>query len=252
MFQFCMSELSGEQRAIREKEARVNETRARAEESARGLLLHIFQGDTLPDDRLAVVLSHVGAFFEEEPAKPLMSKNQQDELLSAIKAVTNTSDEKKFVEDVMNALKPFMELRVKHAIEFEDAEARDIMEKQGFTPVNERISYSIGGDQLQLHLAPAFEVKEKIEDYYRDALIKIADVVANNPEIKIIGGASWLNATKTYGAMKERLGFTISDISEEDRKKHHADATRSVKNAIMTREELLKRYYSASVKPKNT
>jgi len=112
-------------------------------------------------------------------------------------------------EKVVSIDRASEEFLKKFKMDEEDRKADEKMKKEGFTPLNERVSYSIKEGQLQLHLAESFEMKDRIEDMYEDALRKIVDVVERDPSITSIGGLSWLNATKTYGSMKERLGFTV-------------------------------------------
>ena len=162
--------------------------------------------------------------------------------MSGLENATTLNDLDTFISACLKAIQPFIELRVDYAKKYEDVEARDIMEKQGYISLNERVSYSKEGDRIQLHLATAFEVKEKIEDLYRDALYKIVEIVKSNPTILFIGGSSWINATRTYGGMKERLGFSLSETSDEVFQKHHTKEARPVKDATMTRDEFLRRY----------
>jgi len=108
--------------------------------------------------------------------------------------------------------------------------------------VNERIYFTINGNRLHLHLLASHERKNQVEDLYKDALHKIVPFVKAHPEIEVIGGWSWLNATKTYGAMKERLGFTISDILPEELEGYEHSDNRPRKNALISREEFLQLY----------
>ena len=79
---------------------------------------------------------------------------------------------------------------------------------------------------------------------FRESLQKIVPIVKADQSIRTIGGPSWLNATNTYGSMKERLGFEISDTDPEILARHFKDEKRAVKDAIMTRERFLELYDS--------
>ncbi len=198
------------------------------------------EAETLQDRSRFAKQILLGA-LDQEPTRSLLQEEERERMLAEFDEVTY-EDERTFAEQVQSIVEPIGRLKAEHPLEYEDADALTIMEQQGFTPVNERVSYSLGDDLLQLHLAPSVERKDQIEDMYQDALEKIVATVEADPNITRVGGASWLNATRTYGGMKERLGFTLSELSEEDREAHFADEDRPVKNALMTREEFLSRY----------
>ncbi|MFH1712220.1 MAG: hypothetical protein ABH846_03230 [Patescibacteria group bacterium] len=212
------------------------------EKQARERLPEMIEGVSSKEERLAVLMKPFEGFFGQDFVKKMLGEEAIEEMRAEIKAANELDDEEAFADAVIKAAQPMFELRATHARQMEDSDAREIMEIQGFTPVNERISYGIHGDHLQLHLAPSFEVKDKIEEYYRDGLEKVVDIVRENPDIKMIGGSSWLNATKTYGEMKKRLGFKISETPQEVIDAHFPESDRPIKNATMTREEFLARY----------
>ncbi len=208
---------------------------------------HLYKKFSSDEERQAAVREMLLETLEDEPAKSLVSDQQRDDMLEAIASGFDNDDPESFSRSVLDAVGPLVNIRLEHAKAFEDVQALDIMGQQEFTPVNERISYTVDGEVLQLHLATAFEMKDQIESLYEDALIKMADFVREHPEIKKIGGKSWLNATKTYGAMKERLGFEISDLSDEENETVSEgtirdERVRPVMNAYMSREQFLERY----------
>src|SRR3989338_4962641 len=201
------------------------------EEKARTFLLDVFQQSNVPEERAKTLQTSIEALLEREPTRSLLAPTDAQHIRRALTATAPPDDPEEFIGVYGDALQPLIDLRISHAKAYEDAEATSIMLEQGFTPVNERVSYSIAGDRLQLHLAPSFEIKDRIEELYKDALYNVVGVVRQNPNIKKIGGTSWLNATRTYGAMKQRLGFEISDPPKEDITTHHAGETRPLKDA---------------------
>jgi len=212
------------------------------QQKADAIAARIFADHHTPDERHQAIMEMLepalcargmGAFLTEDAAEAIRSRTKE---------ACEQETEEGFSAALKQAVAPFIEIKVTHPKDFEDIEAVETMERQGFTPVNKRISYNVGGGQLQLHLAPSFEVKDEIEALYEDALYRVAEVVKGNPDITRIGGSSWLNATKTYSAMKERLGFTIADTSPEVLEEHFQGKDRPVKDAFMSREDFLARY----------
>jgi hypothetical protein len=64
----------------------------------------------------------------------------------------------------------------------------------------------------------------------------------DDPSIKGLTASSWIVA-KNPGIL-ELLGFTIlGPIDEEMKKKHFSEETRPIDHAIISRDELLKKYY---------
>lgn len=215
-----------------------------SEHATRERISLIFDLHTNKDVRTRMLKDKLTEVFSKEPMHSLVSEQEQQSMFSALELTTSIESREEFVDALISIYKPLIVLKVDHARVFEDADALRIMEVQQFIPLNERISYSIGGGRLQLHLAPSYERKDQIESYYLDGLEKVVEVVLAHPEIQLIGGSSWLNATKTYGSMKERFGFSISELSEEEKVQsiHDTHDNRPTKNAFISREDFLKRY----------
>jgi len=221
-------------------ECRQQKNRERVSEQSENEINRIVQ-ESLPEDLRNNIIRVLTANLQKEPTVSLMSEDDHTALVQRVGEIDYTHKEG-VAKAFLSAVDLLIELHVEHALEYEDLEALESMESQGFTPINERVSYSLGGGRLHLHLAQSHERKEQIEDMYRDALNKVVGVVKVDPDIKEIGGWSWLNATKKYGDMKERLGFTISDISPEELAMHEHSDDRPRKNALMTREVFLSLY----------
>ncbi len=240
-FPTCTGEHSNECKKQQAREVRV------VGEIQRGIA-HIWDQGSTQAQREVIVRGLVDEALASEFTRSLLSDEDVEQMKARLDEGLSDKDPEAFTASVLKAVKPMLDVRLEHAKAFEDAQALEIMEKQGFTPVNERVSYSLHEGQLHLHLAPSFEVKDQIEGLYEDALVKVAQLVRSQPDILRIGGGSWLNATETFSEMKKRLGFEISDLTDKDRESGHYDETeRPIKNALMSREDFLHRYGGASV-----
>lgn len=210
-------------------------------------IAHIWESGKTQGERVATTISLLEESLESGLVQSLVPDEDVSKMREALASSVSSEGPEKFAQSVIDAVRPLIDVRINHAKEFEDVQALEIMGAQEFTPVNERISYSVGAEEIQLHLAPAFEMKDQIEELYQDALEKLVDYVREHPEIKRIGGPSWLNATKTYGAMKERLGFQLSEAWHKEDETHRDSPSeefrsRPKKNAYITREDFLERY----------
>jgi len=183
-------------------------------------------------------------WFDSPPADSFFDSDYVKEVIGGIDDVRVTKGRNAFIDDMIKLLTPVINVQIENALAFEDVKVASEIESSGFTRLNKRISYGIhdDGTRLQLHLSSSFERKEEIEGFYRDALSKVVDIVRDNPEITTIGGHSWLNATRTYSTMKKRLGFEISDVSEDGRRNARSSDTRKVMDASMSRERFLELY----------
>lgn len=222
----------------------LEERRKKIEVKVREFLKGLFEEFSESEERAKEALVRIEKEIANDFTKSHLQEDQIQAVRNGLRDALQEADVEMSFQACLKVLRPLIEIRVRFAKEHEDYQARKIMRDQGFIQLNERISYNVGEHGLQLHLAPAYEVKGKIEALYRDALEKIVPIVQANPDIWVIGGTSWINATRTYGAMKERLGFTLSDTPEEVVKEHFAHDERPLKDATMTREEFLARYAS--------
>ena len=227
---------TGEQEALEHK-------RAELMEKARGMFDKIFDSNS-ESDRNEAARAEIYTHLETEPTATLLDEESKSIILQALETKPPHEEKEDFISFYVQAVQPLIKFRVEHAKKYEDIQVSRNIKDTGERGLNERINYDIKNGHLQLHLQPSFEVKDKIENYYRDALYKIVDIVKNDPTILLIGGPSWLNATKTYGTMKERLGFTLSEIPQDAVKPDLPSEleNRPMKNAYMTREEFLKLY----------
>jgi hypothetical protein len=235
-----INEHSGECKKRKESEKRIMGDIGRA-------IARIWETCKTQGERVKTIDGLLDESLESELTQSLLSDDDVSQMRDALASSLSDEGPEEFAQSVMDAVRPLIDVRIDHAKEFEDAQALEIMGDQEFTFVNERISYTVGNGDLQLHLAPAFEVKDHIEDLYKDALEKLVDFIKAHPEIKRVGGRSWLNATKTYSAMKERLGFEISDYVDDEEEtprqpESESSQTRPAKNAYMSREKYLETY----------
>ena len=228
----------------REKQARIENKRMELQKKATEEFGIIFDKSQSAENRAEIIIERLGDLLNSEFVDIYAEEGAGQRMIDDLIKTALIEERQEFVSASMQVLKSLIDILSSHAKEFEDYEAMQIMKAQGFTQLNDRISYSVGGGQLQLHLAPAYEVKDQIEAMYRDGLEKVVAIVKADPTITTIGGSSWINATKTYGNMKERLGFVLLDTPQEVIEEHFKYEDRPIKDAKMTREEFLKIYDS--------
>jgi len=178
-------------------------------------------------------------------------------IMSEVPEISNITDKKEFLRRMLEVLTPLIEFRVNNSKLYEDMEAQITLKQENFTALNERVSYHVtetddDGNiiRVNIHLAACHELAETkeerakiIEELYIDGLKKLVQFAKDNPTLKSVNSTSWLNATKTYGDMKKRMGFEgFGPISEDLRKKHFSDEQRTVISCTLSRQELIDRY----------
>lgn len=174
------------------------------------------------------------------------AKNAKDidpEMLSGIDVETmkqsligcgEIEDQEQFLDKIMEIVKPIIDIKENRKDEFEKVERKIFVEEGGFTTINELVSYGKRGDTIHMHHAPGrtFSDIQRLR-YYKDAMIKLAEVVNNDPEIKQVVGASWIVA-------KNPKLFTMGGFKVEEPDAEHFSPETKV--AIISREDLLARY----------
>ncbi|MCX6743926.1 MAG: hypothetical protein NTX82_00155 [Candidatus Parcubacteria bacterium] len=169
----------------------------------------------------------------------VLPENYEEQVNSGIDQAVALKDKQEFIAKMILELDPMMQLGKNYPVLFEDAQAKIFMELGGFIPINERVSYGTYKDVVHFHLSPAFEVKERLNEIFLDAMKKLAEIVRQNPEIKVINGTSWIVATKTYGKALAGLGFEISEVTPEFKEEHFKGEEREIKKASMPRDKFL-------------
>jgi hypothetical protein len=173
-------------------------------------------------------------------AKNFLDKEKLQQLLDESSGI---SDRNEFIEKIYPLIKPVVDLRRNNPKEFEEKEREVIVNENKFIPINEILSYGLGGkDFIHIHLSPAetmnlSEKKTALEDGFK----KLAQLVKDNEDIKYITATSWIVAK--HPRLMESIGFTVEgEIDKETKERHFASEKRKVDKATMTREKLIKRY----------
>ena len=151
-------------------------------------------------------------------------------------------DRAEFMKKIKAILAPIWEIKNKQPKIFEDIYAREGMAREGFSPLNERISYGVEKDFVHFHLAVSHEVKERLPALFLDGMQKLARVVKTDPAIKEIGGTSWIVATKKYGSMLKQIGFDIIEVPAYVKETYFKGEDRPIARAVMSREKFLQTF----------
>lgn len=209
------------------------------ETSLRGML-KVAEQDTHPMDKMRSSL--LDTFVRTLP--PEIS----DELVQMIDKLFETIDPEDFeamLERVQKVITSFLE---KHFTrESLEKFRREVFVREGkFMPLNEIISFGVGGDNIaHIHLAPASLLRPKeLLRGVREGLQELARRLEEDPKFKdvsVVTASSWIVAKNPK--LLERIHFTVDGpISEQMREEHFQDEVREVWAAHMDRKEFLKQY----------
>jgi hypothetical protein len=198
-----------------------------------------------PKARMEEILKKIKPFFKHIDKK-ILPAEKADEIIAALSACENLSDKQQFLDKIMEALRPVLDIRQAHADEFEDAQARAMNEAGGFTEINRLLSYGKYKHIIHMH-APAGETVGNKITLYRDGMRKLAEIINNDPEIKEITATSPLVAA--HPGLFTRAGFKVEEVSDEFRQQHFSGEEREIKKAIIDREEFLRRFLKKDKSP---
>lgn len=205
---------------------------------ARAQFSSFFDEFSDPNERINAIIKRIEPFFQHIDKK-ILPEEKADEIKNALLACENISDKQQFLDEIMEALKPALEIREAHSDKFEEAQARAMNESGGFTEINRLLSYGKHKHIIHIH-APAGETVGNKISLYRDGMKKLAEIVNNDPEIKEITATSYLVAS--HPGLFTRAGFKVEDVSDEFRQEHFAGEEREIKIAKIDREEFLRRF----------
>jgi len=163
--------------------------------------------------------------------KEVLDNNQ--DIKETLDNFRNVNDEEKFVGEVSDILAPFFKSFVHNALEDSQNSDRKFL--------NEVLSYNLVGDSVQIHIFDG-EKKYKIVRDVKEGLEKLAEVVANNPEIKKVEAISWI-VTKHPKLIEDKMGFIIGgDVDEKYIDEHFSEDDGEIKRAYIMRDDFLKKY----------
>lgn len=188
--------------------------------------------------RINAILTGLEPLFIRLDRK-IISEETLNTMKQAIHKCETISEQQAFTDSVIVALQPILSPNENRAAAVEETMTDAMNDHGNFTKVNRLISYNRDKDTLHLHHAHGSTVQNKRE-LYTDALEKLAAIVHQDPSIKKIEGTSWIVAAMPRTI--QRVGFTVTDIDDERKKREFPHDDRPVQTATMTREELLARY----------
>lgn len=103
--------------------------------------------------------------------KKILPEEKINEIKTALLTYKNTSEKQQFLDEIMKALKPVLDLREANADKFEEAQARAMNESGGFIEINRLLSYGKSGPIIHIH-APAGETINNKITLYREGKSK--------------------------------------------------------------------------------
>ncbi len=191
-----------------------------------------------PEERIDKIMEKLTPFFKNID-KNILNDNQIEQIKQNIEATSLIKNKDEFLEILMKALKPIIDLKEKTPDKFEEAEAKAMNEASGFTEINRLLSYGKYKSTIHIH-APAGETVSGKLGLYREGMAKLAEIVNNDPDVQTITATSYLVAE--HPGLFTRMGFKVEDISDELRERNFKGETRKIKKAWISREEFLRRF----------
>jgi hypothetical protein len=191
-----------------------------------------------PRARVAEIIRRIDPFIKYID-KAVLPEAKINDIINRLEECVAIDDESEFIYTITVVIKPLLDLRVKHAYEFEAAQARVMNETSDFKEINRLVSYGKDGATIHLHAPPGKTVENKIT-FYRQALRDLAVIINNDPEIQEIDASSFLVAE--HPELFTRLGFRVEEVTDEFRQAHFANEERDIKIAKIDREDFLKKF----------
>lgn len=167
----------------------------------------------------------------EEFLSLLKNRKDVEKALDICESIDNRDE---FAERVSEILKPIIDLELEKYDQLNSGEKKRIA-------INEVFSYNVEGDIIQIHV---FSGKKEygIANKFIDGLRKLAKVVNENPDIKIIEAVSWI-VSEHPSLIEKKMGFTIGgEVDAKYIKEHFPDDNREIKKAYITRGDFLNKY----------
>jgi len=178
----------------------------------RFFLEKIYESYNDPDARIEEIMKQLEPFFRHID-KDVLSYQTIKDIRESLEDCREIKGKKKFIDKVIEILKPIFDVKKTHSQEYEEAEARASNEKQGYIELNRLVTYEKSGDTVQLHHSLAKTIGPKRE-LYNDAMRKLAKVVKDDPNIQIIEATSWIVAKAP--TLFTRNGFTVENVDSSD------------------------------------
>jgi hypothetical protein len=199
-----------------------NELRQEYLRQLRGSLTEIFRTKKIDEEMIKEVIERIEPIGESG----LMDKETFQSIKKDLAELASIKDEKEFVERATSILSIFIDIKIAKPKEYEVFERK--MSLSRGTKLSEILYYIPHYEEgyIELHNAPALTLEnEEVSSHYNEAFTKLAEILENDPRIKLIKIDSWIAAR--YPRLIERLGFKVLEIYEDRSEKIGlAEATR--------------------------
>ena len=177
------------------------------------MLGKIYKSHRDPNKRAAAVLQEAEPYFRHI-SKEIISNDKIEEIKQALEKYGRIEDQKEFVKKVMEALSAVFALRKTNPKEYEEGLARAANEKAGYIELNRVVSYEKKRRGIiALHHSSAKMVNPlRLNALYKEAMKKLAKIVAADPEVRQIEAISWIVAKAP--ALFTENGFTVERMRD--------------------------------------
>ena len=181
--------------------------------------------------------------FKIRPLLELIPEIWEDLVRSLLADCPGIEEREVFIEKAMSILEPLFKFKESKPLEYEEARRKIFLEDARAIRLNDILAYSIEGEEVSLHLPPAWEfIKEEgilaFRKKIREALSLLADIVSKNKDISGVVGISWIVAS--HPKLLESLGFTVEhgQLTDGD----GPEGKRPISSAYMNRKDFLNKY----------
>lgn len=198
----------------------------------------IFDHFSDPGERMSEISERLNPFLKHI-SEDVFPKEKIKEVLEALEKCLIIQEKELFLNEIMKALQPILDLHESHLAKFEEARAHAMNEAGGFTEINRLLFYGKDGSIIHIHAPHGKSIDNKIT-LYREGIRKLAEVVEKDPEIKEISPSSYLVAE--HPGIFQTVGFKVEDASPEFRQARFPDEEREIKIATINRGDFLKRF----------
>jgi hypothetical protein len=161
-----------------------------------------------PAQRTVEIIDKIEPFFRHID-KAIFSVEKIEEIKDALRSCENILNKKEFLDKVIEILKPIFDVKESHIGAFEEAQMNAMNETGKYNEINRLLSYGKSGSIIHIHAAPGKSVGNKIA-LYREGMIKLAEIVNDDPEVKQITATSFL--VEEHPGLFETAGFTVDGI----------------------------------------
>lgn len=200
----------------------------------------------------------LGMFFDQypDPEKRERALDAQldvyrakDSLKAAVSkavSVAREEDRETFVDEVLSALEPVVEMKVERPEEYDRLQKSKVVHDRNYEPLTEQLTYEIDSDGwVRLHV-PEQTQRDPIAliTGFRRGFKKAAAYLETHPEVPGVVGSSPLVAHPSVERVLKQRGFDIEPMDETARRKHFPKETGPVKVMRMERGEFIRRFGS--------